>query len=82
VTKVHHRRADQAGVDAGAEGRDGAGCLGAGYQRQRDRVGPAFPVLQVNVVDPDPTVAHHDLACRRDRIGPVGHLEFFRPAMT
>lgn len=67
---MRHRRAHQASVSAGADRDDGTSCLGAGNQRQRHRVGAAFPMLQVDIVDPDSVVTHQHLPVGRDRVSP------------
>jgi hypothetical protein len=39
-------------------------------------------MLQIDVVNPDPPVAHHHLARRSHRIRALDQLELFRPAVT
>jgi hypothetical protein len=39
-------------------------------------------MLEVDVVDPDPAVAHDHLARRRRRLRTLDHHEFFGPAVT
>ena len=69
-----------AGARAGRYHR--ARRLGAGDQRQLDRVGPSLPVLQVHVVDPDPAVPHHHLADSGNRVGLFSGYECFWAAMA
>ena len=81
MTEVHYRRPHQAGVSAGADRDDGASCLGAGNQRQRHRVGAAFPVLQVDVVHPDPMIAHQHFTAGREWVSLFHRDKLFRSAM-
>jgi hypothetical protein len=39
-------------------------------------------VLEVDIVDPDPAVAHHHLARRGNRVGSLGYLQLFRAAVA
>ena len=68
MTEVNHRGADQSGVRTSADRHHGPGCLGAGNQWQRDRIGLPGTMLQIDVVNPDPLVAHDHLARRRHRV--------------
>src|SRR5262249_43496507 len=70
------------GVDTCADRCNRTGCLSAGNQRQLDRIRLPRAMLQIDVVNSDPPVAHHDLACRGYRIRALHRHELFGPAMA
>jgi hypothetical protein len=82
MTKVHHRDASKPGVGTSADLRDGPGCLGAGNQRQPDRIRLPRAMLQIDEVNSDPPVTHEDLTCRSHRIRALDQHELFGAAVT
>ena len=82
MTEVNDRGADQPGVGTRANRDNDPGCLGAGNQRKPDRIRLSRTMLQIDVVNPDPPVAHDYLPGRGHRIRALDQHELFGPAMT